>query len=149
MLACWIGYSYFRFEADKWAKENWSHPVTYTMPASAQIINQYASEADFFGDFDYCAAFRVSDVEYDGLLQNGFNWIYMGQGSATPTLELPKWQNGDLPEPKLLSACFDHLTIKPDDSTAYRYLFEEGKDWKKLLVINEKEKIIFYYRTSW
>ena len=123
-------------------------PVIYTMPAAAQIIDEYTSLADWFGDFEYCATFRVSDTEYDRLLQYGFNWIYMGQGSTTPTPNVPKWLDGRLPEQDLVGACFDRLTTKPNKSAAYHYLFEAGNGWERLLAIDEKEKIIYYYRVS-
>ncbi len=123
-------------------------PVTYTMPAAAQIIDQYASPMDFFGDFEYCAAFRVSDTEYDSLLRNGFNWIYIGQGSTTPTPNVPHWKDGRLPDYNLsIGECFNRLTAKPNSAT-YHYLLDEGVDWEYLLAIDEKEKIIFYYRVT-
>ena len=124
-------------------------PVTYTMPAAAQIIDEYTSLADWFGDFEYCAAFRISDTEHDRLLQNGFNWIYMGRGSTTPTPNVPQWLDGRLLSPDLSGSCFNRLITRPDYSATYRYLFDAGDDWEKLLAIDEKEKIIFYYRNSW
>lgn len=124
-------------------------PVTYTMPAAAQIIDEYTSLADWFGDFQYCAAFRVSDTEYDSLLQNGFNWIYMGQGSTTPTPNVPQWKDGHLPDYNLsIGDCFNRLTTKPNKSTVYHYLLDEGQDWVYLLAIDEQDKIIFYYRST-
>ncbi len=149
LLACWIGYSYFKFVGDQWAKENWSHPVTYTMPASAQIIDQYTSEADPFGDFTYCASFRLSDPELDILLSKGFAWI-QAESWGIPTLGLPSWQTGQIPHDIPSHACNN---IKPwlDEAKIYRYLFDRGGriDRMRLLAIDEKEKIIFYYRDSW
>ncbi len=125
------------------------HPVTYTMPTAAHIIDEYTSLADWFGDFEYCAAFRVSDAEYDRLFQNGFNWIYMGQGSTTPTPNVPQWKDGHLPEYNLsIGDCFNRLTAKPNNSTTYHYLLEEGQGRIYLLAIDEEEKIIFYYRVT-
>ncbi len=125
------------------------HPVTYTMPAAAQIIDEYTSLADWFGDFEYCAVFRVSDTEYDSLFQNGFNWIYMGRGSTTPTPNVPQWKDGHLPDYNLsIGDCFNRLTTKPNKSTVYHYLLDEGQDWVYLLAIDEKDKIIFYYRST-
>ena len=127
------------------------HPVTYTMPAAAQIIDQYTSTADNFGDFDYCATFRVSDAEYDQLLQNGFNWIYMGQGNTTPTPYVPIWRGGHLSGNgfSLSSGCFARLSASPTASQEYRYLMDDGPDFVRLLAIDEKSKIIYYYRGSW
>ncbi len=125
------------------------HPVTYTMPAAAQIIDQYTSKADWFGDFDYCATFRVPDAEYDQLLLNGFNWIYKGRGSTTPTPHVPEWRQGPLTNVSLANSCLGGLKPGLRGSTIYRYLFEEGEGWQRLLIIDEKEKIIYYYRGSW
>lgn len=125
------------------------HPVTYTMPAAAQIIDQYTSKADFFGDFDYCATFRVSDAEYDRLLLNGFNWIYMGRGSTTPTPHVPHWAYGSQAALPLGNSCLSGLQPGFQDSTTYRFLLEEGEDWRRLLIVDEQQKIIFYYRSSW
>jgi hypothetical protein len=127
------------------------HPVTYTMPAAAQIIDEYTSLADWFGDFEYCATFRVPDAEYDWLLQNGLNWIYMGQGSTTPTPHEPVWKGGRLSGSgfSLSSRCFARLSVSPTSSQEYRYLIDDEPDFVRLLAIDEKSKIIYYYRGSW
>jgi len=127
------------------------HPVTYTMPTAAQMIDDYTSLADWFGDFDYCAAFRVSDTEYDRLLQNGFNWIYTGLGSTTPTPHVPVWEEGYLSgnDFSIANECFARLSARPTSTQKHRYLLDSQSDFVRLLAIDEKSQTIYYYRGSW
>ncbi|MBE2272508.1 MAG: hypothetical protein IAE80_30010 [Anaerolinea sp.] len=129
--------------------EEMRKPVTYTMPAAAQILDQYTSPSDFFGDFTYCASFRLPESELDNMISKGFDWVQSGSG-VTSTSGLPKWQTGRFPREIPGSPC-DNLKPWLDEVKTYRYLFAKGErnDWMRLLAIDEKEKIIFYFRGSW
>ncbi len=124
------------------------YPVTYTMPVAAQIIDQYTSKADPFGDFAYCASFRVSDSELNNLLSKGWDWIQAD--SLRATSGFPGWQTGRIARAITGGEC-DNLKPWLDEANIYRYLLAKGdrNDWIRLLAIDEKERIIFYYRSSW
>src|SRR5512139_3751075 len=81
-----------------------TRPVTYKMPAATQFIDQYAGPMDFFGDFTYCASFRLPESELDNLTAEGFNWIDAAS-SVTSTLEIPSWQTGQIPQEIPINPC--------------------------------------------
>jgi hypothetical protein len=129
--------------------EEMSKPVTYTMPAATQFIDQYAGPMDFFGDFTYCATFRLPESELNNLISQGFDWI-QAESWGTTTSGAPNWKMGKIARTIPGSPC-DNLKPWLDEAKTYRYLFAEGErnEWMRLLAIDEREEIIFYFRGSW
>jgi hypothetical protein len=149
VLGCIVGYVGYWIKGWLDWDEKVRSPVTYTMPAGTQFIDQYSSPSDFFGDFIYCASFRLSESELDNLTSKGFDWI-QAKSSVTATLGIPNWQTGRVPLEIPDSPC-DNLKPWLNEAKTYRYLFAKGErnDWMRLLAIDEQEEIIFYFRGSW
>jgi hypothetical protein len=91
----------------------------------------------------------LPESELDNLTSKGFDWI-QAESWITSTSGLPNWQTGQAPREIPGGPC-DNLKPWLDRAKTYRYLFDRGErnEWMRLLAIDEKEKIIFYYRGSW
>lgn len=125
-------------------------PVVYALPVSAKIIAQDSTAADFFGDYSYCVSFTLDDAEIDRLIEERFSWITT-DGRDLPT-EPDDWIEGRLPEEIVdlaqgFGACRNQ---RLDPTKTYKYLHrrvEGGQE--RLFVIDQGQKIIYYYRSSW
>ncbi|HUW55115.1 MAG TPA: hypothetical protein VMZ92_00620 [Planctomycetota bacterium] len=120
----------------------------YELPAAAEIVEKDVGTSDFHGDFDYCARFALSETELDKLRGSGFNWAPMRKGFTSKA----QWQQGVLPKEVmgLMSNLDVRLKDAPQGGASYTYLYEwvDG-GWWRLFVIDEKTKVVYYYRCTW
>lgn len=124
-------------------------PVEYTLPASADVIEQKADSADFFGDYAYCALFKLPSSEIGELIEKGFEWIDSDPWNLPPE-EKPEWKTGILPDEVLNG--FYCLKNRPHRATVYNYLYKWDdlidNQWRAF-VIDEGKRVVYYCRTSW
>lgn len=123
-------------------------PITYNLHASANILEQQSTPMDFFGDHSFCAYFTLPEVEIKNLIDKRFDW-FTEDGRELPTT-IEDWKEGQLNEELFQltqGLCKKQIFNKSD---IYKYLYKQVEsEQTRLLVINEKQNIVYYYRNSW
>ena len=107
----------------------------YKLPTAARIIEAQQSSADMFGDYSYCAKFKLSDAELAALRKQGFGWFpQIKEGYVSKAT----WGKARLPSNvvHLIEGLDVHLKSGPEPSAQYSHLYEwvDGGFWRLIAI---------------
>lgn len=133
--------------------DGWRTYGGLTLPPSAQIIEEAEGSADFHGDRSLAISFSVSPQDAQALSRTQYPWMT----EIDPPLpadwrqDTCSWQTGPLPvEVRTLIRGLDVHLNAPPPSGNYAYLFRwvDG-GWWRLLAIDRRTNICYYYHVTW